>query len=65
MTLFEVNSEHWDPDIQQRAIEYLTLLKDDPQVNQVRNYALEPMPTYSSSIQEDNILLRKIYTLKK
>ena len=66
-TLFEVNSQHWDPDIQQRAVEYQQLLKDDPNGNmdRVRKHALEPIPTYSEEIQANNILLRKMYAIKK
>lgn len=64
-TLFEVNSEHWNPDIQQRAVEYLNILKDDDGFGAIRGYVLEKMPTYSEEIQSNNPLLRKILSLKK
>jgi len=64
ISIFEINSQHWDPDIQQRALEYLNLLKDDS-ISEIRNIALEKMPPYSEEIQNNNPLLKKIFALKK
>jgi hypothetical protein len=64
LSIFEINCEHWDPDIQQRAIEYLALLKSDS-FGQIRAYSLDKMPPYSEEIQANNPLLRKIISLKQ
>ena len=56
--------EHWDPDLQQRALEYIDLLKEEDETREARNHCLQPMPTYSEDIQQNNPLIRKIYALK-
>ena len=64
LSAFEISAEHWDPDIQQRAVEYLTILKDDPQVEPIKAYVLQKMPPYSNEIQSNNSLIQRIYALK-
>ena len=64
ISVLEINSEHWDPDIQQRAVEYLQILKDDPRVEQIKTYVLQKMPAFSEEIQNNNPLLKRIYALK-
>ena len=59
--------DFWDEDIQQRAVEYLGFLKQaktDPSVKDLMLVAMEPMPTFSDSLQANNILLRRIMRLK-
>jgi AP-2 complex subunit alpha len=62
--IFEIHSEHWDPDIQQRALEYLKLLQEDSTIEGVRPVILGKMPVYSEAIQTNNPLLTRIYALK-
>jgi len=65
--LLEDLQDYWDEDIQQRALEYLQLLKQaehDPEAHALMLVALEPMPTFSDSLQQNNILLRRIMKLK-
>eukprot|EP01017_Pseudomicrothorax_dubius_P025065 TRINITY_DN2672_c0_g2_i1.p1 TRINITY_DN2672_c0_g2~~TRINITY_DN2672_c0_g2_i1.p1 ORF type:complete len:717 (+),score=215.11 TRINITY_DN2672_c0_g2_i1:67-2217(+) len=62
--ILEVHTEHWDPDLQQRAVEYLNLLKDEEDIEAARTTVLEKMPAYTEDIQSNNPLLRRIYALK-
>lgn len=62
--ILEIHAEHWDPDLQQRAVEYLQLMKDEKDLDEVRENVLQKMPCYSENIQENNPLLKRIYLLK-
>ena len=65
ISVLEINSEHWDPDIQQRAVEYLQLLKEGGPIDPAYTaYVLAKMPAYSEDIQNNNPLLKRIYALK-
>jgi len=64
-SVLEINSEHWDPDIQQRAVEYSQLLKEGGPIDPAYTaYVLAKMPAYSEDIQNNNPLLKRIYALK-
>lgn len=64
-SIFNQYTEHSDPDLQQRAIEYNKLLDDDnEELEELRTNALLPLPCYSEDIQVNNPLLRRIYALK-
>lgn len=65
ISVLEINSEHWDPDIQQRAVEYSQLLKEGGPIDPAYTaYVLAKMPAYSEDIQNNNPLLKRIYALK-
>lgn len=59
--ILQLQGEHFDPDIQQRAVEYLQISMED---NDLRNKILEKLPPFSESIQNNNPLTKRIYHLK-
>lgn len=61
MMICSVSGEHFDPDVQQRGVEYYALLLEDDSIQQK---VLMKMPPYSESVQSNNVLLRRIYQLK-
>ena len=63
-SVLEIHTDNVDPDLQQRAIEYLALLEDDDEVIKARKLALKKMPCFSEKIQANNPLLKKILALK-
>lgn len=63
LPVFELLFDHWDPDIQLRAIEYHMLLSD-PTAVQLRDAAFKQMPTFPVEIQDNNPLLTKMINLK-
>ncbi|KAL4505321.1 hypothetical protein ABPG72_002383 [Tetrahymena utriculariae] len=60
-SIFEVSSEHFDPDLQQRGVEYNALLNEPQQVQQI---IFSKQPPFSLDIQGDNPLIKRIYKLK-
>lgn len=56
-----MSGEHFDPDVQQRGVEYFQLLLEE---DKVINSVLAKMPPYSESVQANNPLLKRIYNLK-
>ena len=59
--LFQLQGEHFDPDIQQRSVEYLTMSFES---DDIRNQILAKTPPFSEEIQNNNPLLKRIYQLK-
>lgn len=51
-----LSSGHWDPDVQQRGVEYLALLENNP-TTQKRILSLNP--AFTEEQQQSNPLLRK------
>lgn len=64
MPIFEFHTEHIDPDLQQRASDYLLLFRADPSVEALRNEIFIRLPTYSLETQNSNPLIKKMITLK-
>ncbi|EGR33264.1 hypothetical protein IMG5_057290 [Ichthyophthirius multifiliis] len=60
-SIFETASEHFDPDLQQRGVEYNALLQQSQQIQQL---VYSKQPPYSVDIQGDNPLIKRIYKLK-
>lgn len=60
-SVFESSSEHFDPDLQQRGVEYNALLEEPLAVQQL---IFSKQPPYSQEIQGDNPLIKRIYKLK-
>lgn len=54
--IFHMNSGHWDPDVQQRAIEFLALLDKSPEV---QKKVLSVNPAFTEEQQLSNPLLKK------
>jgi hypothetical protein len=61
MMVCQMSGEHFDPDVQQRGIEYFSLLLEEDKIQQ---QVLSKMPPYSESVQHNNPLLKRIYNLK-
>jgi AP-2 complex subunit alpha len=59
--IFMVSAEHFDPDLQQRGIEYNSLLQE---AQDIQNKVFEKQPPYSEDIQNNNPLIKRIYKLK-
>ena len=59
--LFEQYLESWDPELQQRSIEYILLCKLDnedqniPNMGEIRSKLLESMPLYNKEIFNNSI----------
>ena len=59
--VFQLQGEHFDPDIQQRAVEYLQITLEDVEI---RNQILAKAPPFSEEIQNNNPLMKRICQLK-
>lgn len=59
--VFQLQGEHFDPDIQQRAVEYLQITNED---QELRNQILAKLPPFSEEIQNNNPLMKRICQLK-
>jgi len=59
--MFLLQGEHFDPDIQQRAVEYLQISNEDAEI---RNQILAKAPPFSEDIQNNNPLMKRICQLK-
>ncbi|MCQ2817304.1 MAG: hypothetical protein MJ252_08575 [archaeon] len=63
---FEQLLENWDPELQQRAVEYIILSKLDgedpeiPNINEIRATVFSPMPLYSQEFFDNSILMKKL-----
>ena len=63
---FEQYLESWDPELQQRAIEYIILSKldnempDIPNMSQLRANLFAPMPVYSQDFFNNSLLMKKL-----
>lgn len=63
---FEQYLESWDPELQQRAIEYIILSKldnempDIPNMTEIRSKILAPIPVYSQDFFNNSILMKKL-----
>lgn len=65
LPVYEAHLDHWQPDLQQRALEYHTLLSDpSKEFGEVRDLAFNKMPTFPISIQDQNPLLTKMVIMK-
>lgn len=64
MPIFEFHTEHIDPEIQQRASDYLHLFRNEPAVEAIRGEIFIRLPTYSLETQNSNPLIKKMITLK-
>ena len=65
LPVFETHLDHWQPDLQQRALEYFTLLSDQTkEFSEVKDLAFNKMPTFPASIQDQNPLLTKMVIMK-
>lgn len=65
LPVFESHLDHWQPELQQRALEYHTILSaTDPKIVEVRDAAFNKMPTFPVSIQDANPLLTKMVIMK-
>ena len=68
--VFEAHQNHWDVEIQSRACEYLKMLEiqsapiTDAETKELITNALEKMPNFSSEIQTNNVLTKRILALK-
>ena len=60
-SVFEQNSEHFDPDIQQRSIEYNQMFYEE---EETRKTVLTQMPPFSEELQNHNPLIKKLYKMK-
>lgn len=60
-SILQLQGEHFDPDIQQRAVEYLQISLED---TDLRNQILAKMPPFSEDIQNNNPLMKRICQLK-
>lgn len=58
VSVFEQFSFYWDPDIQQRAIEYLALCRDEN--SDYRSNVVDTMPSYNEELRRNNMLLKKL-----
>jgi hypothetical protein len=64
--IYEQYLESWDPELQQRAIEYLILTKLDgedsniPNMSEIRSKLFDTMPLYSTEIFNNSILMKRI-----
>ncbi len=58
-----MNSAHFDPDIQQRSIEYNFILSDDVS-KEISQAVFAKQTPFSDEIQQNNPLLKRIYKLK-
>jgi AP-2 complex subunit alpha len=58
VSVFEQFSFYWDPDIQQRAIEYLALCRDEN--SEFRSNVVDTMPSYSEDLKKNNMLLKRL-----
>ncbi|CAD8166956.1 unnamed protein product [Paramecium octaurelia] len=56
----QIAGEHFDPDIQQRGIEYFSLLMED---DKLLNQIVVKMPPYSELVQQNNPLTKRIYVM--
>lgn len=59
--------EHWDEELQQRACEYIEMLKqsrDSQAMQSMCMNALGQMPNFSEELQTNNVLTRRILELK-
>ena len=59
--MFLLQGEHFDPDIQQRAVEYLQITNEEAEI---RNQILAKATPFSEDIQNNNPLMKRIYQLK-
>ena len=59
--VFQLQGEHFDPDIQQRAVEYLQISQEE---SEIRNQILAKIPPFSEEIQNNNPLMKRICQLK-
>jgi AP-2 complex subunit alpha len=61
--VFEQHVYYWDPEVQQRALEYLRLTADvEPSIAKA---CFEPMPTYSQDIAKKNLALKQIVSMQE
>lgn len=64
--IFEQYFESWDPELQQRAIEYMMIAKLDgedsgiPNMSEIRSKLFEKMPAYSQEIFNNSILNKRL-----
>ena len=61
--IFEFYEDHWNVELQQRACEYLALSKAAKGGN-IGMAVLDKMPTFSDSLKNSNVLLRRMYKMK-
>jgi len=59
--LLQIQTEHFNPDIQQRSVEYLALLNTQ---QHIISAVLQKCPPYTDDLKNNNPLLRKLYQLK-
>lgn len=68
MVIFKKNAVSWDEDIQQRAAEYVRMLKvietDSDNAESLRE-AFDVMPTFPESIQNNSVLIKRMSIMKK
>mmetsp|Transcript_20300 Transcript_20300/g.19229 ORF Transcript_20300/g.19229 Transcript_20300/m.19229 type:complete len:159 (+) Transcript_20300:772-1248(+) len=67
ISVFEQYQDYWEEDIQQRACEYLAILKLSEQDQDIRFIASESfkkLPTFSKKLQTNSILARRILKMK-
>eukprot|EP00344_Euplotes_crassus_P006269 CAMPEP_0197013496 /NCGR_PEP_ID=MMETSP1380-20130617/66542_1 /TAXON_ID=5936 /ORGANISM="Euplotes crassus, Strain CT5" /LENGTH=962 /DNA_ID=CAMNT_0042437789 /DNA_START=144 /DNA_END=3032 /DNA_ORIENTATION=+ len=67
-TIFTRYSRSWNEDIQQRAIEYLRMLKFLEKDESYREFILEsfePLPTYPDHMQNNSVLIKRMSQIKK
>lgn len=65
--IFKRYSTSWNEDIQQRAIEYLRMLKfleKDESYKEFIEMSFEPLPTYPDNMQNNSVLIKRMGKLK-
>jgi hypothetical protein len=66
-TILSQYSDHWDEELQQRACEYQRMLEradEDENAKQLVMNSLDKMPNFSEDLQTNNVLTRRILSLK-
>ena len=68
LVIFKRNAISWDEDIQQRAAEYVRMLKaieNDSDSLESLKEAFDVMPTFPESIQNNSVLIKRMAQMKK
>jgi len=65
LPIFEAHLEHWQPDLQQRALEYYTIFSNtNKEYSEIKDLALNKMPTFPVDMQDSNPLLTKMVQVR-
>lgn len=63
LPVFEQHAYYWDPEVQQRALEYLRLVSDVD--SEIAKACFEAMPTYSQDLKQKNMALKQITSMQE